>query len=173
MTRKTPNETSPERQDYEVVRPPQDLRSKVKVLNGKDAAHFDPVKAAEAALARLSGEFDSWMGLEVETLLDAWAALPPGSLTEAGKDALFRAAHDIKGQAGTLGYPLAGAVAGNLCYLFEHVSPAADIPRLLVEQHVDAVRAMVAEGAKDADNEVAKALVARLADVTDDFISRR
>ncbi|MBA5777589.1 Hpt domain-containing protein [Stappia sp. F7233] len=173
MTRETPKEPAKERKDYEVVKPPQDLRSKVKILEGKDAARFDPVQAAEAALQRLSGEFDAWMGLEVGTLLDAWAALPEGPLTEEGKTTLFRAAHDIKGQAGTLGYPLAGAVAGNLCYLFEHVSPAADIPRVLVEQHIDAVRAMVAEGAKDADNEVAKALVTRLADVTDDFISRR
>ncbi len=35
------------------------------------------------------------------------------------REALFRAAHDIKGQAATLGFPLAAAVADSLCRLIE------------------------------------------------------
>lgn len=169
MTRDTPEEAA----GYQVVKPPQDLRSKVRPLNNREAADFDPVKAAEAAMQRLSKEFDAWMNEESDALVDLWSRLTAAPLTEKGANSLFRAAHDIKGQAATLGYPFAGEVAGNLCYLIENIKPAAAIPRQLAGQHIEAIRAIVAEGAKSETNAVAKALVERLADVTDDFISRR
>ncbi|NRG18160.1 Hpt domain-containing protein [Rhizobiales bacterium] len=159
--------------DYEVVKPPRDLRAKVRVLDEREAARFDPVKAAEEALESLSAEFDRWMGDEVQTLFDAWAkAAARTTITADAGDELFRASHDIKGQASTLGFPLVGAIAGNLCYLLESVKPVQDVPKTLLQQHVDAIRAMVAERATD-ENRTAKALVERLADVTDDFIAQR
>lgn len=156
----------------EVVKPPRDLRSKVRVLSGREAAQFDPVKSAEAALERLSGDFENWMEDEARTLAAAWADIQSDGLDEERSQVLFRAAHDIKGQASTLGYPLVGAVAGNLCHLMEHVDTPA-LPLTLVAQHVDAIRAMVQEKARQDDNPTARALVERLADVTDDFITRQ
>lgn len=156
---------------FEVVKPPRDLRSKVRVLSPREAARFDPVKAAEAALAKLSEDFDDWMASEALTLSRAFAEVQEHGLSEERCDTLFRAAHDIKGQAGTLGYPLVGAVAGSLCYLMEHVAREA-LPMTLIAQHVDAVRAMVAEMTQQEDNPTARALVERLADVTEDFVSR-
>ena len=64
-----------------------------------------------------------------------------------------------------------GAVAGSLCHLIEHV-PAESLPAKLVAQHVDAVRAMVAETAQKEENPTARALVDRLAEVTEDFVAR-
>ncbi len=168
MTREIPREAT----GYQVVKPPQDLRSKVRILNDKEAANFDPVKAAEAALERLSGEFDTWMNEESKTLFAIWSGLGDAPMSEKGANALFRAAHDIRGHAETLGYPLAGEIAGNFCYLIENIKPAANIPRQLAAQHIEAIRAIVTEGAKSEENSVAKALVERLVDVTDDFISR-
>ncbi len=166
-------ETPKDNADYEVVKPPRDLRSKVRVLSGREAARFDPIKAAEEALVGLSGEFDGWMGDEVATLQEAWRSIEAKGMSKERCDALFRAAHDIKGQAGTLGYPLVGTVAANLCHLIENVVPPDDIPIQLVEQHVEAVRAMVAERARDTDNAVGRALAERLALVTDEFIADR
>lgn len=156
---------------YEVVKPPRDLRSKVRVMSEREAARFDPVKSAEAALERLSADFDSWMANEAATLGAAWAEIQANGMTEEKCATLFRAAHDIKGQASTLGYPLVGAVAGSLCHLIEHV-PAESLPAKLVAQHVDAVRAMVAETAQKEENPTARALVDRLTEVTEDFVAR-
>ena len=157
---------------YEVVKPPRDLRAKVRVMSEREAARFDPVKSAEAALKRLSTDFDSWMANEAATLASAWSDIQENGMNEENCATLFRAAHDIKGQASTLGYPLVGAVAGSLCHLIEHV-PATDLPATLISQHVDAVRAMVAETAQKEENPTARALVDRLADVTEDFIAQR
>lgn len=156
---------------YELVKPPRDLRSKVRVMSDREAARFDPVKSAEAALQRLSHDFDDWMASEATALVDAWTDIQANGMSEERCASLFRASHDIKGQASTFGYPLVGAVAGNLCHLIEHVPPA-DLPEPLVAQHVDAVRAMVAETSRQEDNATARALVERLADVTEDFIRR-
>ena len=155
----------------QIVKPPRDLRSKVRVLSEREAAKFDPVKAAEAALNRLSGDFDNWMENEAAALGEAWTEILKDGVDQERRDALFRAAHDIKGQASTLGYPTVGAVAGNLCYLIEHVA-AENWPNKLIAQHVDAVRAMVAETGQQENNATARALVDRLVDVTEDYIAR-
>jgi hypothetical protein len=46
------------------------------------------------------------------------------------------------------------------------------LPLTLIAQHVDAVRAMVAETAGEQENHTARALVDGLADVTEDFVAR-
>ena len=69
----------------------------------------DPVARAEKALAELSTEFGIWMHAECERLDSARRALASGGFTAANKDALFHAAHDLKGEAATFGYPAVAA----------------------------------------------------------------
>ena len=61
-------------------------------------------------------------------------------------------------------------VADSLCRLLEHTPEIARIPAMLVDQHVDAVRAMIRESARSDKAEVAAELVRRLREVTDDFL---
>ncbi len=82
---------------------------------------------------------------------------------------LFRAAHDIKGEAATFGYPAVGTVAHSLCRLVEHTPDMSRIPLALVEQHVDAVRAITREYGR-ADLTAASSLAQRPREVTDDFL---
>ena len=42
-------------------------------------------------------------------------------MTADTRAALFRAAHDIKGEAATFGYPIAGRIAGSLCRLIDEI----------------------------------------------------
>ncbi|NVK34003.1 MAG: Hpt domain-containing protein [Rhodobacteraceae bacterium] len=156
----------------ETITPPDDLRKKVRVMSKKEAAKFDPIAAAEAALERLSQNFDNWMNSENETLQEAWSASAKLELTKTNLDAVYQATHNIKGQAETLGYPLVGRVAANLCYLFEKLPDDEKLPRMLVDQHVSAVRAMIAEGANDEQNELGVNLVKRLEEVTDDYLAQ-
>jgi HPt (histidine-containing phosphotransfer) domain-containing protein len=156
--------------DYEMITPPDGLRMAVsEVPDGEDD---DPVGRAEEALARLSTEFSSWMDTECERLDAARISIKSNGFTQTARDALFSSAHDIKGEAATFGYPLAAAPADSLCRLIEHTPDINRIPVSLVDQHVDAVRAIVREDARHDIRQVADALTKRLRDVTDEFLMR-
>jgi hypothetical protein len=153
--------------DHEVITPPNELRKAVALAGADDD---DPIARAEAALVQLSTEFVGWMLAECERIETARQAIKLLGMTEHTHDALFRASHDVKGEAATFGYPEVVGVADSLCRLLEHTPEIAQIPLLLVDQHVDAVRAMTRENARSDKAEVASELVRRLRDVTDDFL---
>ncbi len=153
--------------DHEVITPPNTLRKAVASVNdGND----DPVARAEAALAQLSSEFEGWMHSECERLEAARQDVNRLGFTEKTHDELFRAAHDIKGEAATFGYPAVGAVAESLCRLIEHMPEMTRIPLPLVDQHVDAARAIAREHTSADVSGVAGALARRLREVTDEFL---
>jgi HPt (histidine-containing phosphotransfer) domain-containing protein len=157
--------------DHEVIVPENKLRKAISAnpaLQGED----DPVGRAEQALAELSTEFSTWMDDECERLDKARRGVVDGGFGKKNKDALFHAAHDIKGQAATFGYPAVASAADSLCRLIEF-TPAADrIPLRLVDQHVDAVRAIYREYARSDAKDLAANLTKRLREVTDDFLIR-
>ena len=153
--------------EYEVIVPEHDLRS---AMSKEDESGDDPVARAEKALAALSPEFESWMDSECDRLDKARRAALVGGLTDANKEALFRAAHDIKGEAATFGYPAVASAAESLCRLIEHTPDASRIPAPLIDQHVDAVRAIHREDTRSDAKELAAALTKRLREVTDDFL---
>jgi len=153
--------------DHEVITPPHELRKAVmQATDGDD----DPIARAEAALAQLSTEFGDWMHAECERLEAARQEVKRLGFTKKTYDELFRAAHDIKGEAATFGYPAVGAVANSLCRLIEHTPDMTRIPLSLIEQHVDAVRAIAREHARADLAAIAAALTRRLHEVTDEFL---
>ena len=123
-------------------------------------------------LVALSSEFSGWMVAECERIETARQAIKQRGMTTHTHDALFRAAHDVKGEAATFGYPEVVGVADSLCRLLEHTPEIARIPQVLVDQHVDAVRAMTRENVLADKASVAGELARRLRDVTDDFLKR-
>jgi HPt (histidine-containing phosphotransfer) domain-containing protein len=153
--------------DHEVITPPNKLRQVMSMVAKSDD---DPVKRAEHALQQMSGQFSSWMDAECERLDEARRNIKAQGFNPPTRDALFLAAHDIKGEAKTFGYPRAAAPADSLCRLIEHTPDMSRIPLTLVDQHVDAVRAIVRESARADIAEVAGALTRRLRQVTDEFL---
>jgi HPt (histidine-containing phosphotransfer) domain-containing protein len=154
--------------DHEVITPENKLRKAVSP--GPLAPDDDPVARAEAALAALSSEFGDWMEQECNRLDKARQAVNTGGFTKSTKEALFHAAHDIKGEAATLGFPLVAAAADSLCRLIEYTPDATRIPVKLVDQHVDAVRAIYREYSRSDAEALAAALTSRLREVTDEFL---
>jgi HPt (histidine-containing phosphotransfer) domain-containing protein len=155
--------------DHEVITPPHALRRAVgRAMPGDD----DPIARAEAALVELSNEFAGWMNSECERLETSRRDVKRAGFTEKTHDALFRAAHDIKGEAATFGFPEVAGVAESLCRLMEHTPKMTSIPLTLVDQHVDAVRAIIREHARPDVAEVASVLIRRLREVTDEFLKR-
>lgn len=152
--------------DHDVITPPNKLRGAV----GRATPGDDPVARAEAALERLSSEFSDWMHDECEQLDKARNRVREAGMAAQPREALFRAAHDIKGQADTLGFPLAADVAGSLCRLIEETRDPRRIPLALIDQHVDAVRAIIREHARPHANAVAEKLTRSLREVSDEFL---
>jgi len=155
--------------DHEVITPPNRLRDVV----GRAIDGDDPVARAEAALAQLSAHFSGWMDDECEQLDRARRNVRQNGMTARARDALFRSAHDIKGQAPTLGFPLVAAVAESLCRLIEETGDPARIPLDLVDQHVDAVRAIIREHGRARAEVVAATLTRTLRQVCEDFLAGR
>src|SRR5580692_9832610 len=152
--------------DHEVITPPHKLRKAVAAAEAVD----DPVARAEEALAELSSEFSTWMEAECVRLETARQNIKNKGFTKKTHEALFHAAHDIKGEAGTFGYPAVAGVADSLCRLIEHSPDMQRIPLTLVDQHVDAVRAVVREYGRPDLIDAATALTKRLREVTDEFL---
>ncbi len=156
--------------DYEMITPHNPLRGAVRQLAPGESAD-DPVARAEEALASLSSEFSSWMDSECERLDAARKALSVGGFNKKTHQALFHAAHDIKGEAATFGYPFVAASADSLCRLLEHTPDATRIPITLVDQHVDSIRAIIREKARPDIQQIADQLTKRLREVTDEFLA--
>jgi HPt (histidine-containing phosphotransfer) domain-containing protein len=155
--------------DHEVITPENKLRGAVS-KEAIDSGSDDPIARAEKALAALSPEFDGWMDAECKRLDKARRELVDGGFTAAKKEALFHAAHDIKGEAATFGYPAVASAADSLCRLIDHTPDVTPIPTTLLDQHVDAVRAIYREYARSDAKQLAATLTRRLREVTDEFL---
>lgn len=155
--------------DHEIITP--DTSKLRKLVRQGSAADDDPVARAEAALAQISNEFSDWMTEECERLDAARRRVKETGLNRDTKQELFLSAHDLKGDAGTLGYPAVGPVADSLCRLLEHTPDLNKIPLAFIDQHVDAVRAIVREYTRADIAEIARVLTTRLRQVTDEFLA--
>ena len=153
--------------DHEIITPENKLRGAVSRTS--DTSGDDPVARAEKALADLSNQFASWMDAECDRLDKARRDLAK-SPDASSKDALFHAAHDIKGEAATFGFPAVASAAQSLCRLIEHAPDIARVPSTPIDQHVDAVRAIHREYAHSDAKRLATALTKKLRDVTDEFL---
>jgi chemotaxis protein histidine kinase CheA len=155
--------------DHQVITPPTSLRAMARRVSTDD--DDDPVARAELALQDLSAQFKDWMHEECDLLAEAFRAIGHVGFSPASRDRLYRAAHDIKGQASTFGYPAAAAAADSLCRIMDHAPELAQVPAELIENHVKAILAIVREHARiDAAN-VAGTLSARLRKVADDYLA--
>lgn len=156
--------------DHEVIVPPNRLKKAVEKLKPGVKVDFDPVARAEAALAELADDFSVWMDQECGRLDAARNTIKASGITPGNRDVLFRASHDIKGQAATFGFPQVAPVADSLCRLIEHVPDIARLPLRLVDQHVDAIRAITHKNTRGDGMKYAAQLAEKLRHVTDEFL---
>jgi chemotaxis protein histidine kinase CheA len=147
-------------QPIEIFMPPNTLKAKA----GGSGVGIDKaaLKRAEAAVETLKAEFEGWMNTDVDNLIAArntYAKMPD----EQNLGALYRASHDIKGQAITFEHPVVARMASSLCKLIDGNRNA---PLLIIDAHVNAIRVLVKQNVKDAadptTSAVAKELEARV-----------
>jgi HPt (histidine-containing phosphotransfer) domain-containing protein len=155
--------------DHHVITQPNPLRKVLRRISEKEVD--DPVARAEKALAGLSGEFRNWMGIETNRLTAAHAAILKDGFTDATREELFRAAHDIKGDAATFGFPSAGAAAESLCRIIEHAPDLDEVPSELITHHINAIQAIVRERTRPDTVAMAGELSRQLRGIADEYLA--
>ena len=153
---------------HHVITQPNPLRKVLRRVSEKDVD--DPVARAEKALADLSGEFKTWMLTEADRLSAAHAAILTDGFSQQASGELFRAAHDIKGDAATFGYPAAAATAESLCRIIEHAPNLEKVPAELIAHHINAIQAIVRDHTRLDTLTVAGELSRRLRRVADEYL---
>lgn len=150
--------------DYSVIIPPTTLRDRAMSIGGKSKDGFDTeaLARAEEALASLAGDFSQWMHDESTKLETAREVFHKDPTDEDNAQTLYRAAHDIRGQGRTFGYPLAGQLADGLCDLLDGAERMDTKTIELVDAHIDAIRAVVRDGVCDEKDTTARVLIGEL-----------
>ena len=154
--------------DHHVITQPNPLRKVLRRVAEKDLD--DPVARAEQALAGLSGEFKNWMVVESDRLAAAYASVLKSGFNDVTSEELFRAAHDIKGDAATFGFPSAAAAAESLCRIIEHAPEIGEVPPQLIAHHINAIQAIVSERTKLDTVATANELSRKLRGVADKYL---
>lgn len=162
MSVKSPNliKTSTNHGTHTVIEPVDRLK-KLALISGTPEDIAAHIAKADDALGILKQEFGGWMEREVDRLESALAAYLASPVKE--RTNFFRAIHDVRGQAGTFGFPLAGRIADNLCRLLD---AAVQVPNDIVSAHIMAIRAVVRENATSMDHPVGMLLAMSLEKVT-------
>jgi len=118
---------------------------------GDDAAEadfqFGALERAQAAVDRLKDIYVAeWAPAALGEMQDALGQLRrPGGDRLGGVQALYRLAHDMKGQGGTFGYPLLTQLGEAICLLTADRTDAGEGEWAVLAPHLAAVRHVIAD----------------------------
>jgi len=108
----------------------------------------EAIEAAEAAVAELSKDYPRRAGEKVSELDRAFEALPAAGDARDAVEALFAIAHEIRGEGGTFGFPLAAAIAANLCAILEDQDQIGKTLREAIRVHIDSLKLVLSQPIK-------------------------
>lgn len=149
----------------QVIRPPNTLRLKVGGGGGIDPS---AIAKAEAALAAMSSQFGQWLQDEIDKLESAQANIRALGFNVQTAEGLYFRAHDLKGLGATYQYPLVTRMAGSLCKMLDDPTKRLNAPMVILDAHIDAIRAVVRDQIQTDDHPtgriLAEALEARVAE---------
>lgn len=140
----------------QVTRPPNTLLAKVGV--GFSGINAEAIAKAEEALKAMSGQFGQWLQDEISKLDNAQAAIRDNGYTSKTAEDLYFRAHDLKGLGSTYQYPLVTRLAGSLCKLMDDPIRRMDASLVLIDAHIDAIRAVVRDQIQTDDHPTGRAL---------------
>ena len=143
----------------QIIRPPNALRAKVGGFGGIDA---NAIAKAEAALKAMSAQFGQWLNDEIVKLDQAQADIREHGYTPATAEALYFRAHDLKGLGATYQYPLVTRIAGSLCKMLDDPAKRMGAPMMILDAHIDAIRAVVRDGIQTDDHPTGRILAETL-----------
>lgn len=107
--------------DPHIVKPPTSLSDKV-AMGGAGGVDFDMLEQAELVLNSMTSEYIEWAKGDIERLETAINTLKSdGGGTKKNLNAVFKVAHDIKGQGGSFGFNLMTDLGSLMCLLIENL----------------------------------------------------
>jgi hypothetical protein len=133
-----------------------------KVGGGFGGINADAIAKAEEALKAMSGQFGQWLQDEIGKLDAAQIAIRTEGFTPQTAEGLFFRAHDLKGLGATYQYPLVTRLAGSLCKLLDDPIKRMDAPMVLIDAHIDAIRAVVRDQIQTDDHPTGRVLAETL-----------
>jgi HPt (histidine-containing phosphotransfer) domain-containing protein len=145
----------------QIFMPPISLKAKAGSASGTLTVDPEALKNGEKAMEGLRREFSDWLAEDIATLAKTFAVFAKAP-TADNAGALFRAAHDLKGQATTFEYPLIARVAASLAKLMDGMQSWEAAPLPLVAAHVDAIHVIHRDKIKDISNRIALTLAEEL-----------
>lgn len=124
----------------EFIDNPNPLRNKVKVKGGDPS---EMIAKANASVQKLGAEFESIFAQNVGELATAMVEVRQGGMArEKGLIQVRRLLHDLRGQAGTFGYPLVSQVGDSACKFIDLSEDISDTEIEVIGMHVDALKAI-------------------------------
>jgi len=125
----------------EFIDNPNPIKKKVRVEHGVDPKNL--IDRADKQVSKLSGEFEQIFADNILALGEAMATLR----ATAGDDmvALGRLRsllHDLRGQAGTFGYPLVSQVGDSACKFIDLSEDVGATETEVLGMHIDALKAI-------------------------------
>lgn len=144
----------------QVIRPPNTLR--MKVGGGFGGIDAKAIAKAEEALAAMASQFGQWLEDEITKLDKAQNDIRTEGYTTATAEQLYFRAHDLKGLGATYQFPIVTRIAASLCKMMDDPDKRMRAPAVLVDAHIDAIRAVVRGNIQTDDHPTGKALVTTL-----------
>jgi len=144
----------------QVTNPPNMLRAKIG--GGFSGINADAIARAEEALKAMSGQFGQWLQDEINKLDTAQATIRTDGYTTQTAEGLYFRAHDLKGLGATYQYPLVTRLAGSLCKLMDDPIKRMQAPMVLIDAHIDAIRAVVRDQIQTDDHPTGRILAETL-----------
>ena len=135
---------------------------------GIDAA---AIAKAEAALASLSNNFTQWLEEEITKLEKARQVVHEQGLNAENCERLYISAHDLKGLGTTYEFPIITRLAASLCRLIDEPERRSKAPLLIIDAHIDAIKAAVRANIRDDSHPVGKTLAEELEANVNQFLA--
>jgi HPt (histidine-containing phosphotransfer) domain-containing protein len=145
-----------------MIDPPRPLRLKVGQGKGMDVKVLNRAeKAVETLLTQTNypGEASKTL-VKLKSALDELLAETDNQNKHLHR--IFEIVHDMRGEAGSFGYPLVTRVGASLCRYIDKIKPMDGKNLRVVRVHVDALRAMVRANAKGTGPRIAQEIAKSL-----------
>ena len=148
------------KKDHIVVNPPNKLKEKM----GSGGISKEALEKAIQVVEKYSMQFFKKANIAMIELQDACDKIPKESLAEidlALWKAIYKIAHELRGEGATFGYPIVSDIAQTLVIYLEAFQKRP-LNVVILKAHIDALLVILKHGIKTHDNATAKELCVTL-----------
>lgn len=125
-------------------------------------AATDAIDAVKSRLKAMQGDLRVDLQAQIDEVDRQREAIRGHAVDSQAAGQLYMRVHDLKGMAGSCGFPFVSVLAAGICGLLDDTSRLPADQMGLVDDHLDAIRHCFASGIADPEDPRAQALAATL-----------